>query len=486
VWRASNGKTTDEARRVDWGAPGQYVVSALIEGGTISASGTSAATAIAAGAAAALWSRMPSRSAREIADELVRRATRVAPTDAAALGDGLLSLRDEPSTNAVPTPSRRGPMPQTADAQTSSSDVDSAIDAVARLRANDPGAHVRVTIIDVVPNGANGAAAPMPATTGLSVEGAAELQVRWNMSGHSVIAMLAEHILETSQPDAHAKLQDLMDSAQLPADDGSGVGSLAAWPDRIKAPPRGTPKEISELGQSHKPDHYINLPYTPPQKAITKLPAPLGEGANVLTALPEWLTQMTEGSTAMERVEALAYVLHLVGDLHQPLHCAVLVNAQFPQGDEGGNSIWFGKSEELHALWDGAIVTSAGNIPKAFAKLQGELGDAPDAATLKSGDLEAWAMETYEHARDAYDDFLADCPYQGEASRIDRHGRQVSGQQYGTPSRDYRTKARQVAEQCGILAAYRLADLIATTLSGGAKRAARAAPAKRTAKRSKR
>jgi hypothetical protein len=480
VWNKSNGKFTDVDRRVDWGAPGQYIVSALAGGTTLSASGTSAACAIAVGAAAALWSRQPSLSGAELIRELNLRAAARPNVEPEAIGNGLLRVTnpDGPSSVAPSLRTLRGIMTQSvpdlavntnANANAAANDFDAVVDGVTRLRQQNPSARVRVLMIDVLPDGETPATVAsaddvVATTTGVTASGLAALRVKWNMSGHSVIAMLAEQILQKENPKVYRKLQDLMDSGTLPVDDGSGIGSLAAWPDRIKAPPRGTPKEFTELGQQHKPDHYINLPYTPPAKTITKLPKPMGEGANVLTALPEWMTKMQNGETPTERLEGLAFVLHLVGDLRQPLHCAVLVNKQFPDGDEGGNSIWFEKSGELHALWDGAIVTSAGNIPKAFAKLQKELDRTRFADQLKTTSLEAWALGTYKHAQTAYDDFLAACPYKGTATRSDRNGRQVSGQQYDAPPPAYRDKARSVAEECGLVAAFRLADLLATIL----------------------
>jgi hypothetical protein len=49
----------------------------------------------------------------------------------------------------------------------------------------------------------------------------------------------------------------------------------------------------------------------------------------------------------------LRWLIHVVGDVHQPLHCTQRVNAQFPRGDLGGNLCLINRTEKnLHALWD--------------------------------------------------------------------------------------------------------------------------------------
>jgi len=92
VWNDSNGIGDDPATRVDALAPGTGIRSAWVGGGTQAVSGTSAATALAAGVVAALWSRNPSLSAPEITRELSRRAKRVPNAPPGAAGDGYLQL----------------------------------------------------------------------------------------------------------------------------------------------------------------------------------------------------------------------------------------------------------------------------------------------------------------------------------------------------------------------------------------------------------
>jgi len=66
-------------------------------------------------------------------------------------------------------------------------------------------------------------------------------------------------------------------------------------------------------------------------------------------------------TSAEERAAYLAWLIHLVGDIHQPLHCCSLVNETYPQGDKGGNEFYVkpaSRGIKLHSLWDGLLGTS--------------------------------------------------------------------------------------------------------------------------------
>lgn len=86
---------------------------------------------------------------------------------------------------------------------------------------------------------------------------------------------------------------------------------------------------------------------------------------------------------ATERALALSWVLHLVGDAHQPLHAVALFTQRlFDTGDRGGNEINTGERGSLHALWDGVL----GN-DEPFASVEQK------AAQLKNDGVLARARE---------------------------------------------------------------------------------------------
>ena len=74
------------------------------------------------------------------------------------------------------------------------------------------------------------------------------------------------------------------------------------------------------------------------------------------------------GSDPERRAIALAWLFHLVGDIHQPLHTAQLITVDYPQGDRGGNEICVrvtqaGQPMDLHRFWDG-VITSSQNLTR--------------------------------------------------------------------------------------------------------------------------
>ena len=60
---------------------------------------------------------------------------------------------------------------------------------------------------------------------------------------------------------------------------------------------------------------------------------------NILTALAENESVVRNQNDGEQRAIALAWLFHLVGDVHQPLHTAQLFTVDYPQGDRGGNEI---------------------------------------------------------------------------------------------------------------------------------------------------
>src|SRR5437870_13642051 len=72
------------------------------------------------------------------------------------------------------------------------------------------------------------------------------------------------------------------------------------------------------------------------------------------------------GNDPERKAIALAWLFHLVGDIHQPLHTAQLFTTDYPKGDRGGNEICVRVKEaeqpmDLHRFWDG-VSTSRSNL----------------------------------------------------------------------------------------------------------------------------
>jgi hypothetical protein len=113
--------------------------------------------------------------------------------------------------------------------------------------------------------------------------------------------------------------------------------------------------------------HYINWPFKPDgQPASVQIREP--EPVNILTAMAYNESVVKNQKDAEQRAIALAWLFHLVGDIHQPLHTAQLFTVDYPKGDRGGNEICVratqaGQPMDLHRFWDG-VITSSSNLTR--------------------------------------------------------------------------------------------------------------------------
>ena len=150
----------------------------------------------------------------------------------------------------------------------------------------------------------------------------------WGTQGHQVVAELAFNALT---PKARFEVTQL-----LALEPGETLASISMWADEHKSPATGA-------------WHYVNFPRaTCSFEAERDCP----DGQCVVAALERQLTVLASNPTPERRLKALKYVVHLVGDLHQPLHAGY-------QDDRGGNSYTlqaFMQARNLHALWDGGLV----------------------------------------------------------------------------------------------------------------------------------
>ena len=99
-----------------------------------------------------------------------------------------------------------------------------------------------------------------------------------------------------------------------------------------------------------------------------------------------------------ERAEALRFLIHFMGDLHQPLHVA-------DDDDRGGNQrpvTLLGHPTDLHKVWDGELIDSSGVSPEGYFALLRRGMDSLDTRALERGSVVDWAMEGHriavEHA----------------------------------------------------------------------------------------
>lgn len=205
--------------------------------------------------------------------------------------------------------------------------------------------------------------------------------------------------------------------------------------------------------------HYFSLPYDPQHILCAEEHAFL-EGTHrseIVFALSGCQSTLLNPQAKLwDKSFALRWIIHLMGDIHQPLHCTTLYDQQFPNGDTGGNAFSIKSSyKNLHSLWDAAC----GALPvMQYTDYQPDQNDAYSESLrqlaqewrlkyprtqfpelTKVSGAEAWAEESHQLA--------IEYAYKG-----------VTPKQ--APSQDYLERAKEVAIRRLVLAGYRLADLL--------------------------
>ena len=224
----------------------------------------------------------------------------------------------------------------------------------------------------------------------------------WGDDGHRVVALIAQHYLD---PDVRQTVDALLaqDSDALTEHD---IASEATWADKY----RNHHRETSQW-------HFVDIELDNPDikgACYGREPLPAGTLASngpahacVLDKIKQFAAELRAPSTdPEERLVALKFVLHFVGDMHQPLHCS-------DNHDRGGNQVkvtvdgFRHKSrDELHAFWDTQFVEDQeGASPQQFANQLIARVTTQQKAQWEKGSIDDWAMEAYAMARaDVYGD----------------------------------------------------------------------------------
>jgi hypothetical protein len=223
----------------------------------------------------------------------------------------------------------------------------------------------------------------------------------WGPEGHAIIAQLA---LTRLTPAAKAELR-----AILGEDYEIGDYEIASWPDIV----RGN-KAYDELYPGQGRWHYIDFDVQLWYDDSFSLSLP-DTGDDVVSQIYRWRDDLAEpGKLEGEaRLDGLRFLVHLVGDLHQPLHCA------YRYGDMGGNMLpvrsFSGQNyafdettpmewgyPSLHSVWDEAFVheiLGRRTVRGLVRILAREITPEDAAAWTRGTDVLRWAADSYWIAR---------------------------------------------------------------------------------------
>ena len=233
---------------------------------------------------------------------------------------------------------------------------------------------------------------------------ASQPALAWGDEGHEVVALIADHYLE---PGVRAKVQSLLGGDRTRLTPDKGIAAEATWADKFRDSDRGTKKPVHYNATRNW--HYVDLEIgaTPDlvsacfgQPALPAgTPASNGPASDcIVDKINEFSAELRQPHLGTkERRLALQFLLHLVGDIHQPLHAS-------DARDQGGNEKTVAglglTSSSLHAAWDTDFVTRLGNDAATVATQLISRIAPTDQARWSTGTPADWAQESYETARD--------------------------------------------------------------------------------------
>jgi hypothetical protein len=275
----------------------------------------------------------------------------------------------------------------------------------------------------------------------------------WNDAGHRTIAFLAySHLTPRAKARAFAILGKhpdfasiLRPEANVPAWDASrnAFVTAATWPDLIRNDPRFGPAVSPVNGfpdmDRHTAWHFINTPI--PSRFSSHAIDP----DNAVTALRELLSKLHAGGavTAAE-AWALPWILHIVGDLHQPLHTVARFSSVAGKAihDRGGNTCFVSTGRNLHSVWDSLLGTATEQ--GAVARLAVSLEDQHPMPRNIDSKPATWVSEGVAAAVSHVYNFSGSCKETAPVALSD----------------EYFSQARRLARERAALAAYRLAAIL--------------------------
>ena len=223
----------------------------------------------------------------------------------------------------------------------------------------------------------------------------------WGGEGHAIIALIANQFLDAG---VRVKVVGILSTD---TDDlaGHDIASASTWADRYRDSDR---HGSQERYRGTREWHFVDIEIDDPdlsRACFERPPLPAGLLASrgpahacIVDKIDQFAAELADPATdAEERLIALKFLLHLVGDLHQPLHAA-------DDHDAGGNGKRISAgglgAENLHQLWDVELVEQLGNDPQSAAPdLIGRIFDE-ERQEWSQGTAADWAMESFEVARD--------------------------------------------------------------------------------------
>lgn len=196
----------------------------------------------------------------------------------------------------------------------------------------------------------------------------------WGPTGHRTTGWIASKYLSKK---ARKAIEQLLQ--------GQSLAIASTWMDDVR----------SDSTYNHMTDwHWVTIPFGETYEQTTK-----NSNGDIIQTLERIITELkTKKLTAQQQAERIRILIHLVGDIHQPLHVG-------GKNDKGGNDVkvnWFRSESNLHRVWDSDMIDDS---KLSYSEL-GESLDKPTTAQLKTwqtANVREWAAESQGYTDQVYD-----------------------------------------------------------------------------------
>lgn len=196
----------------------------------------------------------------------------------------------------------------------------------------------------------------------------------WGPTGHRAVGRIAEHHLT---PEAQQGVAAILGPLSL--------AQVSTWPDDIRSDPSW---------KQATPWHFLSID----DNETLETTARAADG-DILASIQRFEKVLRDPQAERPaKAEALKFLVHLVGDIHQPLHVG-------RRADRGGNEIivlWFSQPSNLHSVWDSGMID---NTKLSFTELA-EFVDHPtpeEVAAWQSASVADWIKESFDARQQVYD-----------------------------------------------------------------------------------
>jgi len=246
---------------------------------------------------------------------------------------------------------------------------------------------------------------------------APQTALAWGPRGHRLVALIAEKRLSVTAPQAVSFARKLLRTTNAPNTNCEATAPARSLDDVASNPDNFRQIELALVTRDW---HFVNIDIANPTYDEAR-DCPSGDCVVRRTERMRELLK-DRSRAACDRESALIYLIHFVGDLHQPFHTGFghLANGD---PDLGGNLVTVtidGQPRKLHGVWDSTLIERQNRSDQQWVKhlMTDVLGDR-DPETLAGGEVVDWTNESHEIAieRHVEDGTTLDAAYINAATK---------------------------------------------------------------------